>query len=270
VRPRLAYGKPGYDASVMNETLQDWPRPHYARSFGPAFHFYAVLGPVAEPLSVSSSRHRCDGIPEGIDIMRYESDKHPGLMASFREGYLWEALRSSDPGLAELIAVQDQCMVLRGEIQDGPSLNDFRNIIGLVTSLLESGGIAVYDPQRFKWWGATEWREQVFEPGEAQPRSHVTILFSDDEAGTEWFHTRGMRKFGRPDLSLHGVTTEHRAAVIELFERFIEYQASGGVIEDGEEISMRALPGGMRCHNAGSYDNEDFNNVHVEISWPED
>ncbi len=37
------------------------------------------------------------------------------------------------------------------------------------------------------------------------PRQHVVILTSEECSGDgrplTWFHTRGMRKFGRPDLS---------------------------------------------------------------------
>ena len=84
-----------------------------------------------------------------------------------------------------------------------------------------------------------------------------------------WFHTRGVRKFGRPDLSIHNVPLPYHGAVIDLCERFIELQAFGAVIEDGQEIRVKSLPEGMTCHHAGDLDDPDFHNVHVEIvgSW---
>lgn len=81
-------------------------------------------------------------------------------------------------------------------------------------------------------------------------------------------HTRGMRKFGRPDLSAHGVSSRHREAIIELFDRFIEFQAFGGIITEGMEIRMGGLPSGMTCRHGGDLDDPDFNNVHVEITPP--
>jgi hypothetical protein len=77
-----------------------------------------------------------------------------------------------------------------------------------------------------------------------------------------------MRKFGRPDLSVHRVPPQDRDAVIDLFERFIELQACGGTIEEGQAIRMKTLPAGMICSHRGDLQDPDFNNVHVEITPP--
>jgi len=143
-----------------------------------------------------------------------------------------------------------------------------------MTWLLDHGGVCVYDPQMFRWWGLAAWRRQVFEPAGPVHRQHVVILTSgEDTAGSRgepltWFHTRGMRKFGRPDLSVHGVSPEYHEAVIDLCERFIEFQGLGGVITEGQEIRMRGLPAGMTCRHGGDTEDPDFNNVHVEITPP--
>jgi hypothetical protein len=56
--------------------------------------------------------------------------------------------------------------------------------------------------------------------------------------------------------------------VIDLCERFIELQAFGARIAEGQEVRMKTLPWGMTCHHAGDLDDPDFNNVHVEITPP--
>ena len=149
-------------------------------------------------------------------------------------------------------------------------LNCLRATPGLLTFLLNHGGIAVFDPWMFQWWGPEEWKERVFEPGGAVPRHHVIILTSEEPADPPltWFHTRGLRKFGRPDLSVHRVPQQYREAVIELCNRFIEFQAFGGVIGEGQQLRMRTLPKGMTCHLAGDLDDPEFNNVHGEITPP--
>jgi hypothetical protein len=65
------------------------------------------------------------------------------------------------------------------------------------------------------------------------------------------------------------VLPQHKDAVIELCNRFIEFLAFGGVIDEGQEIRMESLPSGMLCFNGGSKDDPDFNNLQVEIRWPE-
>jgi hypothetical protein len=76
-----------------------------------------------------------------------------------------------------------------------------------------------------------------------------------------------MRKFGRPELSIHDVPDELYDPIIDLFERFIELQAFGGVIAEGQDIRMKTLPAGMTCHHQGDLEDPDFNNTHVEIKW---
>jgi hypothetical protein len=79
-----------------------------------------------------------------------------------------------------------------------------------------------------------------------------------------------MLKFGRTYFSVHRVGTEYANGVTLLIQRFVEYQALGGVIPEGESIQMKALPPGGICRHRGDLNNPDFNNVHVEIEWPVD
>jgi len=247
--------------------LQEWPRPHYEAGGGQPLLFYAVFGAKTTGLRLSRSRYRCEGIPTGLDVHAYEYESQPELLDDFRSGYLWDELQQDEPALAAAIAAQSRCVVLRGELADATTLDYFRDTIGLVTCLLDNGGVAVYDPQSFKWWSAQAWRRIVFDPGRPSPREHVVILVSEDPEGS-WFHTRGLRKYGRPDLSIRDVPPAHHEAVVDLFNRLIELQALGGIVREGQEVRMRSLPSGMYCTHAGSEDDPDFNNVHVEVRWP--
>jgi hypothetical protein len=109
---------------------------------------------------------------------------------------------------------------------------------------------------------------EIFQPDPPNLRKQVTILVSDEPDGTHWLHTRGMRKFGRPDLSFHKVGSQYEQPAIDLLNRFILLQAQGGLIPENKEIQISALPAGLTCHHEGRLDDPDFNNVHVEIRWP--
>ena len=248
--------------------LPDWPRRHYVPGGREAFLFYVVFGRVDVTRKLSRAKYRCDGIPDGIEIMAYGPDQHPEVVAGFRVGNIWDQLVTSAPDLARAVLAQDSCLVLRGQIPDPPTLNYLRDVVGFLTFTLDAGGVAIHDPQMFGWWSPRDWRTHIFDSGSAAPRHHVVILFSEDGDGTEWFHTRGLRKFGRPDLSIHKVPPQHRDAIIELCNRFIELLAFGGIVPEGQEIRVTSLPSGMRCFHRGSEDDPDFNNVHLEIVWP--
>jgi hypothetical protein len=80
--------------------------------------------------------------------------------------------------------------------------------------------------------------------------------------------SRGLRKFGRPEISVRHVRTEHEAAVLELCNRFIELQAFGGIVPEGQQVPMASLPPGAVVRHGGQLDDPDFNNVHFEVIWP--
>jgi len=232
------------------------------------FLFYVIYGRIDTTKPLSSGIYQSGGIPNGIEVMSYGPTVHPGQVDVFRGGYVWDQLCTSEPDLADVIAAQDSCLVLRGEVIDPSTLGYFRDVIGFLTYCLDKGAVAIYDPQIFKWWGPAEWRSHVFHRGLFSPGTHVVILVSTDADGTDWFHTRGMRKFGRPDVSIHNMDQRYRESIVELCNRFIELFAYGGIVPDGQEIRMSGLPSGMKCLLRGNDDDPDFNNEHIEIVWP--
>lgn len=256
----------------MSDDLPDWPRKYYQEPGGKPLLFYAVFGAFTQLPALSRQEYRSNGVSPGLQLSHYDRDKHPDVLGGFRQGYLWDELKKHEPALAQAAESAWECMILRGELEDRGDLNYLRDAVGLLAFLLDHGGVAVYDPWMFRWWKPEDWKEHVFRPGGAMPRQHVVILTSveEEDASLTWFHTRGMRKFGRPDLSVHRVPPQYSEPVTDLCNRFIEFQAFGGVIEEGRKIRMKTLPRGMICHHAGDLDNPDFNNVHVEITPPKE
>jgi hypothetical protein len=193
---------------------------------------------------------------------------HPDVPGSFRDGYLWDELVANDPKLATAVGRCEHCIILRGTPTDSTTLNYLRDTVGLITHLLDHGGCAVYDPFMFRWWQPSGWKQQIFDPATAVPRHHTVILVSEEnDPSLKWFHTRGMRKFGRPDISVHNVATDLEDGVIDLCNRLIEHQAFGHVVQDGQKIKMPSLPSGGVIRHGGDLDDPDFNNVHLDVSW---
>ncbi|HEY4939418.1 MAG TPA: hypothetical protein VIJ69_10335, partial [Actinomycetota bacterium] len=117
-----------------------------------------------------------------------------------------------------------------------------------------------------------QWRGVIFAPDKPQPRLHVNVFHGEGEArgapqgagskeATVWLHTRGLRAFGRPDVSIRNVPQDAMPAASELCNRLIESQAFGRVIPDGPIE-------GMVAHTTGSFEDPDFDNVHIELVWP--
>lgn len=255
----------------MTSTLQSWERSRYESGGGVPFLFFVVFGKVSPNAPLSRSKYRSNGQPEGLELMGYGPPKHPEVPDSFRDGFLWDELKANQPQLAATIGKCEDCMILQGSPVDETSLDYLRDAVGLITYLLDSGGCAVYDPQMFRWWSASDWKKQIFDPASAVPRNHCVILFSeeDNDSSLKWYHTRGMRKFGRPDISVHNVPAELEDGVIDMCNRFIEAQAFGLVVKDRQKVKMPSLPEGTEIRLKGDLDDPDFNNVHFEVIWPQ-
>jgi hypothetical protein len=249
--------------------LETWERKHYEEGGGQPWLFYVVFGKVDFTAPLARRLYRCDGPPDGIDVMSYGPDMHWEVPESFRDGYLWDEFVAADPACATRVLECDRCVVLRGTPADATTLNYLRDTIGLITYMLDNGGCAVYDPQMFHWWNPTDWKRRLFNPAAPIPRCHTVVLVSEEHIPSlKWYHTRGMRKFGRPDISVRSVSDQFADGVIDLCSRLIEYQAFGHVVPDGQEVSMASLPPGGVIEYGGDLDDPEFNNVHLEVTWP--
>lgn len=254
----------------MATEMNSWPRPHFTPGGGEPLLFYVALGDIDSGAALSRSKYRSEGIAPGLQLSSYSSETHADVLDDFRQGHAWDELLRTDPALAGAVERSPICLILRGAPTESTNLNYLRDTVGLLTFFLDHGGVTIYDLQTITWWSPAAWKSQIFEPAAPAPGRHVVILSSPEKVpGAKWFHTRGMRKFGRPDISVHNVKPDHEAGVIDLCNRFIQLQAEGGVVPEGQEIRTASLPSGGVVHHRGDLDDPDFNNLHIEISWPD-
>lgn len=243
--------------------MNAWKREHWTPGGGDALLLYVIYGDIDVEAPVST-KYRTFGLPDGLEVHRLTRAENGEYLANFEEGFVWDDLLAKNPALAAEVKRSSSCLVVRGEIADPSSLDYLRDAIGLTTFFLDHGGVTVHDPQVFKWWTPDDWRQEIFEPDAPQPREHSLILYSEEPGGT-WFHTRGMRKFGRPDISVPDVPPDKFDAVVDLCNRLIVHQALGAVVPEGQRVRTELLPGGGVVHHGGDYEDDDFNNVHIEV-----
>jgi len=246
--------------------LHTWERPQYQPGGSNALVYFVLYVKFQEGAEVSAKTYRTGSFPEGVELQHFTRKQLPEF--PFTQDIFAKTAGKNNPALFDQIKAAPECLVFRGEVRDPRNLDYLRDLVGLIMFSLDHGAIAVMDVQQVKLFDPVAWRMEIFQPDPPNLRKHVTILVSDEPDGTHWLHTRGMRKFGRPDLSFHKVGSQYEQAAIDLLNRFILLQAQGGLIPENKEIQSSGLPAGLTCHHEGSLDDPDFNNVHVEIRWP--
>jgi len=177
-----------------------------------------------------------------VEVKRLDRELEPR-----RSGWTFDRFAQDHAALAAQVRTAPTAMIVRAELDDPRNLAYLRHAIGLATWLLDHGGLAVHDVQTLRWYTPDEWRDEVFTE-DFRPSAHVVLLLSFIE-GTTWLHTRGMRKLGRPDLSIRDIPDDRRDDATALAHRLIAEHARG------------ARFGTPR----GSLDDPDYNNVHVEL-----
>jgi hypothetical protein len=246
--------------------MENWNRTLYMENEQKPRVFFIVFG-FENELSVSRSKHRVSQIADDIDIRKIERQVDSEYIEGFINGSLGDLLIEKEADFVEKIKSANSIMVISGKIIDDTNLNYLRNCIGIVESMLENGAVGVLDIFTLRWMNIKEWQQEYFNDLELNPKRHVIILYSHEENGI-WIHSRGMIKFGRPDISILDVPKDKFEDAQKVVNRFIEYEAMGGVYDLGKEVKMENIPSGIYFSLNDNFDNLDFNNVFIETKWP--
>ena len=242
-------------------------RPHYEDLNYHPLLFYVIFGVNGDELNVSRERHHVDEFPDGLDLISYQKPEHQEYMTELIGGALGEILDAGNHALYEAIKNTEQWVIIRGEVQQDADLNYMRNAIGFVQALVETGAVGVLDLQTFMLYTPEEWTDIIFSK-EFDPYAHVTILASAMEDGTFWLHTRGMRKFGRPDISMEGVAEDKVEHAAQVINQMIYYGALGVFFSKPTKLHTHIGPTYVVNPSfVEDFDNPDFNNSYYQIVW---
>jgi hypothetical protein len=252
-------------------TASQWPRPQWQDSGEQAFLLWFVFGDFEPGFTIDAPRYRTRGTPPGIDVVRYANRALERWDGYPLAGTLGRLLWDEDARLFERAKHAGECVMLRGAIGDPSDLDALRDLVGTITALTDLGGVAVVDPQILSMYAGDAWRRRYFEKDAFVARDHVLILCSEDDDATDRLHvhTRGLRKFARPDVSIRNVPLATASVAGELAERFANFQAMGGIVDESREVEVSGVPHGMKIRVTGAPDDPEFNNRHLALRWPD-
>ena len=239
-------------------------REHFKDIGYKPFLFYVIFGVTEDDIHPSQSRHHVDCLPEGLDIHALCRPDHSDYIDGFFGGDLGKVLKDASPDLYEECLAAENCIIIKGQIEEDSDLDYMRNVIGIIQSLMEEGAAGVLDLPTFSLFSPQAWEERFFEK-EVNAQNHVVILYSE-EANGYWLHTRGMAEFGRPDCSMQGVSAEMLEECKQIIDQMIYYSGQG-VFFDGD-FRLHTFSGNtykVKSRFVDDFDNNDFNNAYCEV-----
>jgi len=224
-------------------TTEDWSRPSFEPGGGDASLFYLVFGEL--------SPDRLPPTPSGLMLTAHSQG----------EGRLWveplvAAIGEGEAGqraLAAIVRGAPDFAVLRGQRSDPPDLVHLRDAESILAALLESGAAAVLDVEAQRWWTPDRFRGEVLTGMRPSLQGHVSV-----RANTGRIETRGLRKFGRPDLRLRGVPAGAESEAVWFCWSVVEYLVRGA--RPGSGLTT----GGIRLRPSGGPGHPS-----LEGEWPE-
>ena len=230
-------------------SVPDWPRPHYKPSASKASLFYLVFGEPPAHLNVKRARHHVDELPPQLQVSIHARGDDPAWFDGWFSPPVGLELPHVFGAAAEQVYQAGKVAAVRAEFTDPSSLAYLRNTVGVVSAIAESCALAIFDVPALTWWRPEEWRRRFVDRSEFRIGDHIFTAVSeqaaaDGAAPTLSLHTRGMRKFGRPELlvrHLPGPRDVDAPAVRdagEVMDGLSNYLARGGTIADGETMRL--------------------------------
>jgi len=251
-------------------TIPRWPRPRFVAGGAPARVLILVFAPDALPgeLPLSESRHGVPegGVPETLALRSVSREEQPdwfaGLFAEPMLGRAREAL--GEARLAALLASRF-AHVVSVEQTDPADLGYLQAVWAVVRCLGELGAAAALDTHAIRWHDAEALRAWPPTAGPDLDRE-LSIIFEDQpqEGLGHLAHTRGLAKFGRPDLVVTGLSPDEATLAGVLLRKLAvdaalgeRYEAGGTADFEGEPITFEAYEPGrgglpqLNLNNAG-------------------
>jgi hypothetical protein len=244
-----------------------WQRPHWQPSNEEVLLQFYVFGKF-QPGRAPSIDYGSEGLPDGVELSSHIHTQLRQWEGYPLKGSVGRMFKEDAPEAYRQALDAPEVLVIRGRIPDSADTGYMRDTLGVIAALLDVGGVAILDPQTLNLYDADTWRRHFLVRDGAPIRNHLLILRdAEEQEGRYWIHTRGMRKFGRPDISIRNVSEADSDRAGMLCERLVELEALGARFEEGQELDADDMA--FVAKLGGGLEDPDFNNTFVEFRWPE-
>ncbi len=229
------------------EGVPVWPRPHWSEGGGVADVTLFVFSQVGVDGTTLPLKTRAHGVPQGglpddvevQTVARADAPEwvdgffSPALMALAERDLGWDGRPPVEPTAVHLVKVT----------AENPSdLGYLQGAWALARAFVDTGGFALLDAHAHAWLSPQMLAERATD-GPFRMQDEVSIVF-ETEPSHEFghlLHTRGLIKFGRPDLIVVSVPPRHGVAIADIVNQLAERLALGEVLDVGDTVDLEGL-----------------------------
>lgn len=244
-----------------------WARPYWQASDEDATLLFFVFGRFSgDTTEIAAALN----LPASIHLTRYAHTTLKNWEGYPLGGALGDVFAADAPQALATARATPDVLRLAGDVRDPSELDYLRDTLNAITRLFDAGAVAAVDPQTSSLLDHDAWHRCHLGGDSTTMRQHVLIMCDPDpdDSARQWIHTRGMRKFARPDLSLTGVPGSDIDQAGALCEQLVDMLALGGRFADGQALPVEGLIGPLVARRGGSHDDPRFYNTHIELHWP--
>jgi hypothetical protein len=231
----------------LNEGVPVWPRPHFVVGGGAAdvtLFVFSQVGVNGTTLSLKTRAHGVPegGLPDGVDVQTVARADAPEWVDGFFAPALM-ALAERDLGWPGRPPVEPTAVhVVKVTSEDPSELRHIQGAWALARAFLDTGGFALLDAHAQAWLSPGQLRDR---PVDVPMRmaDEVSIVFETEPSHGfgHLMHTRGMLKFGRPDLVVVGIPPKHGVRIADIVNQLAERLALGARLDEGEFVELETL-----------------------------
>jgi hypothetical protein len=219
-----------------------WPRDSYVPHGGSAQIALIALSSVRlpDPLPVSRTKHGMpdegDG-PGSIALVAKDRSEDPAWFAQQVLAPFAELIATDlGPSAAATALAAEHAYVIEGQLEDPDDLGHVQAAWALAKCVCEEGAAVVIDVYAARAHLGSE--VAALPPQRSFDVMHeVTLFFEEVGDGTLAAWSLGLRKFGRPDVVLLGVTPDTATEAALLLRDVAATLADGERLEPGDEVS---------------------------------
>lgn len=225
----------------MSTPIPTWQRSHFQPGGSPnAFQLFCFsTGPLAHDVPMSASRF---GLPSPevmslVEVRELTREMDSAWFDGFRSGSL-RAIATQALGDVSALDSATQLTAVLISRDDAPDLAHLQAGWAVAQWLVARGVSVLLDAQTNRFWKGADVADWPATRPFALSTDVNVVVEAEPTSPTATIHTRGLQKFGRPDLVVRDVPGERWDAVAGLVRALAMQLADGVVLRAGDRVNI--------------------------------